>query len=568
MTTEEWVTKARAVHGERYEYARTDYTGALNKVVVTCAEHGPFDQVANTHLRGKGCPACARERNTSAATRPPHEWARRAKSVHGDKYDYTLVKYTRSRDKVTIVCPSHGPFLQEAGKHLRGSGCPACGRAKAGRKPGQARASTRPSRRDAFIARAKSVHGDKYGYDGIVYVNSKAPVHGIACPAHGPFSQLVTNHLNGGGCPACGEARRRESAAISPLEWASRFEAVHGDKYDYGLVPPHVRAARPIDIVCKEHGVFSQAPYVHAAGHGCPRCAHQVSRPEGELYAYLLGVLPKGTVVRRNVRDVIGPHELDLFVPEYRLAIEFNGTYWHSHAKKPDERYHQKKALACARAGVKLVHVYEHLWGARRDQYLALIDARLGLYSRRLQARKLLVRALPHRTANDFLGAHHLQGSCQGAAHAHGLFLGDELVGVATYGRPRFSGAADWELLRLCYLPRVAVIGGTHKLFKHFLRECARPGERIISYASLDYSDGGVYERLGFTRDPSPTRPGYVWVRGQTTLSRYQAQRRHLPDLLGPQYDPNGTEDSNMSGAGYRRLFNAGNYRYTLVVSP
>lgn len=190
LTDEKFINKAKAVHGNKYDYSKVKYTGSQNKVEIICPKHGSFLQRANNHLMGAGCPECLRE--SLAFTK--EGFIRRARIVHGSKYDYSRVKYTNSKNKVEIICPVHGSFMQLAANHLKGMGCPAC-------------VGLKPVTTEDFIERAKKIHGDQYNYSHCNYVaNIKDKVE-IICPEHGPFLQSVDRHMRGVGCPKCAISR-------------------------------------------------------------------------------------------------------------------------------------------------------------------------------------------------------------------------------------------------------------------------------------------------------------------------------------------------------------------------
>lgn len=121
LTQEDFIAKAHRVHGDKYDYSLAKYTKSVNKVKIICPKHGVFEQTASNHLAGKGCPKCAGNVQSNTA-----EFIAKARRVHGDKYDYSLVNYTKSANKVKIICPEHGVFEQEANSHLQGFGCPKC----------------------------------------------------------------------------------------------------------------------------------------------------------------------------------------------------------------------------------------------------------------------------------------------------------------------------------------------------------------------------------------------------------------------------------------------------------
>jgi len=122
LTTEEFIAKAKAVHGDRYDYSKVEYAGNKGKVCIICREHGEFWQEARMHLSGCGCPICAGRKKLRTS-----DFVKKARSVHGDKYDYSKAEYKGNTEKVCIICPEHGEFWQSAANHLNGRGCPKCG---------------------------------------------------------------------------------------------------------------------------------------------------------------------------------------------------------------------------------------------------------------------------------------------------------------------------------------------------------------------------------------------------------------------------------------------------------
>ena len=121
LTTEAFILAANKMHGELYDYSQTLYVGSHSDVVIVCKYHGRFSQLAYAHLNGEGCPKCG---GTSQLT--TQEFITKAISLHGNKYDYSLVDYRNNRRKVIVKCLIHGVFSQKPNDHLIGKGCPAC----------------------------------------------------------------------------------------------------------------------------------------------------------------------------------------------------------------------------------------------------------------------------------------------------------------------------------------------------------------------------------------------------------------------------------------------------------
>jgi len=189
LTTEEWIEKARFVHGDRYDYSKVEYKKAREKACIICSTHGEFKQIPDSHLRGQGCPKCAIQKQIERQSSNTEEFIEKAKQVHGDIYNYSKVEYINNREKVCIICPIHGEFLQTPSKHLSG-GCQKCGFVKS--------ANSFRNTTENFIEKAKKTHGDKYNYEKVHYINLKEKVC-IICPIHGEFEQIPISHLKGHG---------------------------------------------------------------------------------------------------------------------------------------------------------------------------------------------------------------------------------------------------------------------------------------------------------------------------------------------------------------------------------
>jgi len=183
--TKNFITKSKKLHKNKYDYSKVDYTNAYTKVTIVCPIHGSFAQKPIKHYNhGHGCPKCG------GTSKPSNdEFIKKAKRVHGDKYNYVLVNYKSSLEKIQIVCSIHGVFKQVPKYHLSGHGCPKCG--------GVPVITTK-----IFIVRSTVKHKGKYDYSLVNYKSYSEKVT-IICPIHGKFEQLPTVHFRGGGCKKC-----------------------------------------------------------------------------------------------------------------------------------------------------------------------------------------------------------------------------------------------------------------------------------------------------------------------------------------------------------------------------
>lgn len=191
LTTEEFIEKARKIHGDRYDYSKVEYKDSHTKVPIICPDHGVFWMPPNTHLSGRNCPKCV-HRGYKLTT---EEWVENAKAVHGDRYDYSKANYITNADRVCIICPEHGEFWQIARNHISGAHCPKCGKL--------AMAKAQMLKYDEFVEKAREIHGDRYDYSKSVLIGMNRKTT-IVCPEHGEFQQTPSAHLNcRQGCPIC-----------------------------------------------------------------------------------------------------------------------------------------------------------------------------------------------------------------------------------------------------------------------------------------------------------------------------------------------------------------------------
>jgi len=210
------------------------------------------------------------------------EFILKAKAIHGDTYDYSLVKYITLQTKVKVICPEHGIFEQTPANHLKGSGCRKCSTSR------NAAILAAPAAL-VFKENAHALHGGRYGYEQVEYVASKTKVK-IVCEEHGVFEITPSDHLSGRGCSFCGLRQRAASrSAPSAKTFSERARAVHGDKYDYS---PSIYSAalRPVRIICREHGEFLQNPGDHLSGKGCPSCAITGFQREKPAVVYVFDI--------------------------------------------------------------------------------------------------------------------------------------------------------------------------------------------------------------------------------------------------------------------------------------
>lgn len=194
LTAEEFIEKAKQIHGHKYDYSKVEYLGCNVDICIICPIHGEFWQKPYKHLSGQGCKKCVSENQSLK-----RNFIEKARRIHGDKYDYSKVEYINAHTKIRIICPIHGEFLQTPNGHIyQKQGCPKC--------------KGKNKTTEDFITEAQKVHGYKYDYSKVEYINAQTKVC-IICPIHGEFLQTPDNHLRGKRCPKCKQSLMEEDIA-------------------------------------------------------------------------------------------------------------------------------------------------------------------------------------------------------------------------------------------------------------------------------------------------------------------------------------------------------------------
>jgi hypothetical protein len=309
LTNEEYIKKANIKHNYKYSYDKLLYISSTKKVKIICNIHGEFEQEANSHLRGVGCPSCSGNIKSDNL-----DFIKKSKLIHGDKYDYSKVNYINSHTKIIIICKEHGEFEQVAHGHLL-YGCNKCGIIETTNK--------NKKDKDNFISEAIKIHGDKYDYSKVNYVTNKKNVI-IVCKEHGYFIQSPQSHLRGSDCKICSNIKRNNKIRKTNNEFIEDAIKVHGFKYDYSLVN-YTGTDNKIDIICKSHGLFRQKCSKHLQNQGCPICKESKLEKEIRLFLTENNINYKQQYGKSTDDVYLNRQRLDFYLIDYKIAIECQG---------------------------------------------------------------------------------------------------------------------------------------------------------------------------------------------------------------------------------------------------
>nr|DAL61908.1 MAG TPA_asm: endonuclease-like protein [Caudoviricetes sp.] len=284
----------------------------------------------------------------------------------------------------------------------------------------------------------------------------------------------------------------------------------------------------------------------------CHTCnSRYSSKPEQEILDYIKSIYT-GSVLLRD-RQLLAGVELDIVIPDKKLAIEHDGLYWHNE-NVVSWNYHVKKTDSCEDRHYQLIHVFEDEWRDKKEIVKSRISGLLGKNDR-IFARKCEVRQVDSKTTTEFLNDCHIQGACSSKYH-YGLYFDNELVSLMTFGKSRFA-KDEFELLRFCNRLYTNVVGGASRLLKHFLQDHSEI-KTLTSYADRRWSKGNLYESIGFKK-VHVTDPAYFYIVNGVRENRVKYQKHKL---VANGADPNKTEHEIMKERKCPRIYDCGTIKY------
>lgn len=309
-------------------------------------------------------------------------------------------------------------------------------------------------------------------------------------------------------------------------------------------------------LIC--NNIFESCWNYIQQGYLCPTCHPKtsgVSKSENEIKEFVKSL---GFEIIENDRELIKPKELDIVIPEEKIAIEYCGLYWHSDEQK-DKQYHIDKLNKCEEKGYKLILIFEDEWILNKDLVMnRLIHILNKSDSTRIHARKCEIKEIPTNLKNEFLDLFHIQSS-DASNIKLGAFYKNELIAVMTFSHGNISKGSKpksevWELNRFCTNYIYHIPGIASKMLEFFKKNYE--WELIFSYADRRWSSGNLYEKIGFKFDKI-TEPNYWYVKGIERIHRFKLRKR--------RDEPKEISESNLRlSEGYRRIYDCGSIKYIL----
>lgn len=299
---------------------------------------------------------------------------------------------------------------------------------------------------------------------------------------------------------------------------------------------------------------------------------HEKHQMQNQIYDFIKSIYAGDVVC--DTRKVIAPLELDIYIPDLKIAIEFDGLMFHSVSTIEEDRslrgeimmkdYHKIKTDMCEELGIKLFHIFENEWlDLKKQAVWKSIIRNAIIQDNYIYARSCIVKSVDKILKKKFLEENHLQGDCISEINL-GLFYKGELVSLMSFGKPRFSKKYDYELLRFCTKTNLQVRFAASKLLSHF-KKVVNKSTFLVSYANRRWSNGHLYESLGFEKNDTKVEPSYFYFRNNEKIlySRIKFQKGKLKDIL-KTFDESLSESENMFNNGFRKIYDSGSLTYCL----
>ena len=309
--------------------------------------------------------------------------------------------------------------------------------------------------------------------------------------------------------------------------------------------------------VCGDERLIDTPPSLIGQQLYCKKCNQSKNASAGEVQILnFIRSIYSGDVISGDW-SVLGNRELDIYVPAKKLAIEFDGIYWHS--GNENKKKMLEKTIACEKKGISLMHIFDLEWNEKQDLIKAMIASRI-IAIKSIGARKCLIKEVSTSDYKDFITKNHFQGFAAASVKL-GLFYKGQLVQIMSFAKTRFSKKYEYEMIRECSLSNLRVVGGKAKLLKYF-KDNYNPSS-IISYCDRRLFTGKSYTDLGF-KEEKPSAQAYYYYNykyGQILYNRMTFQKKKLKDL--PYYSESATEQEIMEANGFLRIYDCGQKVFT-----
>lgn len=290
-----------------------------------------------------------------------------------------------------------------------------------------------------------------------------------------------------------------------------------------------------------------------------PRCLNcyplheKTSKPEKEIVEFIKTFY--GGEILTNSSKIIPPLEIDIYIPEKKIAIEFNGLFWHSEKNVKHKKYHCVKSTRCEKKDIILLHIFEDEWRTKRKLVESRIKFLFGKYNN-IYARNCKIKEISPDEKNEFMLKNHFSGSDDSTIR-FGLFYNNEMVSIMTFGKPLVYKNYEYELKSFANKLGVRVVGGASKLLKHF-EDNYKP-KSLVALCDRRLYNGWLFKMIGF-RFVNKTRPSFYWFKNKVRLQKYKYNMKNIRNILGDKYNDELSFCENMAKNKWEKIYDCGNF--------
>ena len=593
LTTEEFIERAKEIHGDKYDYSKVNYINAQTKVCIICKKHGDFWVKPYNFLGGGNCPRCLKNEWTTES------FIEAAKKIHGNKYDYSKVEYKGVRTKVCIILHEKDRYGNEIGEfwqyplvHLDGCGnareqrgieedkweirtCPICGKKFKVRKKVEKITCSEECRKKYVEIHKEEINLKKS--IALKETNSKKTKE----QKHQEVLKAKATCLKRYGKESYSQTEEGRKKISETMKKHKKIWDIEYTKN--ALIPKYTKICNDDDlellefrnrfnclVKCKKCGdifeVRTLGQLREANITNRCRICHPVEQTLGptKLEIGFEDFLKELKVkYYKNCRRIITPQEIDYYLPEYNIGFELDGLFWHCEEQKPDLNYHLNKTEKCLEKGVRLIHIFEDEWKYKQEICKNIIKNILNKDEIRIGARKCEIKEITSKECRQFINDNHIQGFI-GFKYGIGLYYKDELISVMTFGKLRRNlGYKDendtYEILRFCTKSGYSICGGASRMLKTFIKTY-KP-KKIITYSDRRWSNGNVYEKIGF-KFIHNTKPNYFYVIKDKRINRFAFRKNILVEKYG--CSKNMTEKEFCYQNKWYRIYDCGSKLYEM----
>lgn len=507
---------------EGYKVLSKKYINSSTPIKYKCPEGHIYQISWNKWQQGRRCPYC----NPNGKVRIYNiDYIR--KEMLNEGYTLLTNSYINCSTKLKCICPEgHLVYISWDAWKSKGNRCAEC----SGNK-----------KLDFEYVKSQF---EKEGYE--LLSNSYKNAHSklkYKCPKGHRHSITWSDWNTGVRCPYCSGKVRHTLKYIKNV-----FET---EGYTL-LTKKYINGKQKLNYICPNGHEHSITWNNWQQGQRCPYCLScWTSKGEKEVVNFLKGL---GFGIIENDRTIIQPYELDIVIPEKKIAIEYCGLYWHSELSGKDKNYHKNKLDMCSAVGYRLITIFEDEWKFNKDLVISTLKLILGIFDNVLCVKKCKIKEVGVKTAINFCEENHLQGYNSKSVLNLGIFYNKSLISIMTFSKLFINNISDndynvWELDRFCSKKDYFVVDAASKLLKFF--EKNYKVSSLISYVDRRWYSGNLYNKLGFTFSYN-TKPNYWYFKGI---------KREMPAEFGHI-----SENYFIKSNGWNKIWDCGNLKFNKIV--